>query len=209
MDGSWKESRPRMGTVWRVSRARVKCRCHRIVTFLCGKPPESRTLRVRRLGEKKTSRRRLQECPDFEHHEVWGSRFIGDAGLPGPAPIVLLRAGGSCWRAAIFLRVDLEMFIRHSQTFLADVISRPCPGGCIVITARGTRTLSPPVVTAGCRCWGARATAICSCLCLSRCGRGPVVHEPQKAELKIRKTPDAGSRNAQTSNITKSGAASS
>ncbi len=34
----------------------------------------------------KFPRPRQSECPDFENHEVWGSRFLGTPS-PGPAPV--------------------------------------------------------------------------------------------------------------------------
>jgi hypothetical protein len=42
----WDERRPRMGTVWLFSRARVKVTCHRNSIFACGKLPKNETAGV-------------------------------------------------------------------------------------------------------------------------------------------------------------------
>ena len=56
VDASWNESRPRMGTLWLFSRARVKCRCHRNLAFVCGKLPNQgkRKLWARRRAKRKS-----------------------------------------------------------------------------------------------------------------------------------------------------------
>ncbi len=73
--GSWNESRPRMGTVWLFLRVRVKCRCHRILAFVCGKLLNQGN-RGRDGGEKKMSRSRQQECPDFEITKSGAAGFV-------------------------------------------------------------------------------------------------------------------------------------
>jgi hypothetical protein len=88
-----------------------------------------------RRGLAQTCRHHYKSAaPDFVMFEVWA--------------FLLLRAEDFFRRrSAIFQRS--RMFIRHSQSFPDDVISQPCPGGCIVITARDTRTSSPPVGRVG------------------------------------------------------------
>jgi hypothetical protein len=47
-----------------------------------------------RASAKKIFRPQQQECPDFEHHEVWGSRFIVVSASLGQPPLIVVSPGG-------------------------------------------------------------------------------------------------------------------
>ena len=83
---SWNKSRPRMGTVWPFSQARVKCRCHRNSVFVCGKLLSEGIQGCDGGPKWKIPRPWQQERIGFKHHEACGSRFRGGAHESGPVP---------------------------------------------------------------------------------------------------------------------------